>query len=348
MNRQFRQEANTLRPTPNRLKMLSGQMKESRGMRPERKFIRTRIGASARRRNDRGAVIRCASGMLLVAFLLATSVYFAQATSLSQSTQEGETIFQQKCSGCHTIGKGKLVGPDLQGVTQRRDLAWIKTFIAGPDKVIASGDPTAVQLLQENNNITMPTLGLQPGEIDSIVAYLENPAAAAGAAGPVAAPAANLPAGNPAAGQQIFTGARSLLNGGPSCIACHTVGGATALGGGTLGPDLTHVFQRYGDAGLTSALQNIAFPTMVGVFVNTPLAPEDVANLHAYFKWADQQAPLARPVTGWFLGIGALGAVALFGVMAVFWPRQRQSLSEKIRRSGLDGNAGEMPKRRHE
>ena len=311
-------------------------------MRSERKLKgNTSTGASAfQKLSSRGAVIRCTAGLILAAFLLAISVYFAQATSLSQTAQDGQAIFQGKCSSCHTIGKGRLVGPDLQGVTQRRDLAWIKNFIAGPDKVIASGDPTAVQLLQENNNITMPTLGLQPGEIDSVVAYLENPAAAGSAGGAPAAAPVNLPAGNAAAGQQIFSGANPLLNGGPPCIACHTVGGAAALGGGTLGPDLTHVFQRYGDAGLTSALQNIAFPTMVGVFVNTPLAPEDVANLHAYFKWADQQAPVARPVTSWFLGIGVLGALALFGVMVFFWPRQRQSLSAKIRRSNLGGHAG--------
>jgi cytochrome c2 len=35
---------------------------------------------------------------------------------------EGETAFQQKgCVGCHTVGGGKLTGPDLQGVTDRRE-----------------------------------------------------------------------------------------------------------------------------------------------------------------------------------------------------------------------------------
>jgi mono/diheme cytochrome c family protein len=296
-------------------------------MRPELKFTHALAFA-----------IRYAAGVFLIAFLFAISVFFAQASTLSQSAGEGETIFRQKCSSCHTIGGGQLVGPDLQEVTQRRDLAWIKSFIAGPDKMIASGDPTAVQLLQENNNITMPALGMQPAEIDLIVAYLENPAAAPAAGAPPPAQAVNLPAGNAAAGMQLFTGTQALQNGGPSCIACHTVGGSTALGGGTLGPDLTHVFQRYGDAGLASALQNIAFPTMVGVFAGTPLTNDEVANLHAYFKWADQGATVTKPATGWFLGIGALGAIALFGVMAIFWPRQRQSLSEKLRRGGNTGD----------
>jgi mono/diheme cytochrome c family protein len=29
--------------------------------------------------------------------------------------QEGQQVFQQKCVGCHTIGQGDRVGPDLKG-----------------------------------------------------------------------------------------------------------------------------------------------------------------------------------------------------------------------------------------
>lgn len=49
---------------------------------------------------------------LLVALLLFASA--ALAVSLTQSAEEGEQIFKQKCAGCHTIGGGRLVGPDLK------------------------------------------------------------------------------------------------------------------------------------------------------------------------------------------------------------------------------------------
>ena len=32
-----------------------------------------------------------------------------------QTADQGQQIFQLKCTSCHTIGGGKLVGPDLQG-----------------------------------------------------------------------------------------------------------------------------------------------------------------------------------------------------------------------------------------
>ena len=38
------------------------------------------------------------------------------------------------------------------------------------------------------------------------------------------------------------------------------------MGGGSLGPDLSHVATRYGEAGLTAALTGLPFPTMQGVF----------------------------------------------------------------------------------
>lgn len=33
----------------------------------------------------------------------------------SASAEEGEALFMEKCSPCHTIGGGKGVGPDLAG-----------------------------------------------------------------------------------------------------------------------------------------------------------------------------------------------------------------------------------------
>ena len=271
-----------------------------------------------------------------MAILIATLIAFpgpTQATSLAQSGSEGKQIFDSKCAACHTIGGGHLIGPDLQDVTLRRDLAWLKGFISAPDKVIASGDPIATQLLQENNNVQMPNLGLSQAQVDSVVAYLESPDQA-NQTDAAPAQAAQLPAGDAQRGMALFTGDQPLANGGPACIACHTLNGAVALGGGTLGPDLTQVFQRYGDAGLASALNTIPFPTMQGVFLNQPLTPQEQANLHVLFTWTQNNAPAPAPTnsyTPWFIAGGGLGAILLFGVMAFFWPRQRQSLAERLR-----------------
>lgn len=241
-----------------------------------------------------------------------------------QGAAGGQTIFNEKCIGCHSIGGGKLVGPDLKDVTKRRDIQWIKSFIADPAKMIAT-DATAKQLLQENNNITMPTLGLSAQEIDAVVVYLSNPGAVP------AAPAVPAGVGDPAVGQKIFMGEMPLANGGTSCIACHNVAGTGLLGGGGLGPDLTHVVQRLGEPGLAASLKTIAFPTMIGPFLNKPLTPTEQTDLVAFLRSMNQlQGPVTAAAPGSLstqalivFGIAIAGMAVLFGILLVFWPRQK-------------------------
>ena len=173
-------------------------------------------------------------------------------------------------------------------------------------------------------------------EVDALVAFL-GAGAAPGAAQP--APQAAAPAGDPAAGLREFTGHASLANGGPACIACHSVSGLAGLGGGALGPDLTHAAQRYPGAGLPAVLGNIAFPTMVGPFTNRPLTPQEQADITAFLVQADAgQAPVPAfaagaitPNTWLVLAIGLTGTAALTLLLAIFWPRQRQSVSARLR-----------------
>lgn len=297
-------------------------------------------------RRPQGVAVAIGMGLTLILFGLAIFAVPVQAGSLAQAagpgpqdgqSAQGAQIFQTKCTACHTIGKGKLVGPDLKDVTQRRDAQWIKSFITDPNKMF-SNDPTAQQLLKENNNVKMPTLGLSPAEVDALIAYLGGPSPISGG-GTVTGTVA---AGNALGGGQIFQGTLGLSGGGPACIACHTVGGTGTLGGGALGPDLTHVAQRYGQPGLAAALQTIAFPTMVGPFTNRPLSPTEQADLVAFFVQADQQQVAVPPITPgalttntWLvLAIASGGTAALFIVLSLFWPRQRQSISARLRSGG--------------
>jgi len=254
-----------------------------------------------------------------------------------QGGTDGAALFQAKCTGCHSIGGGRLVGPDLKDVAQRRTAAWLKSFIADPPAMIAT-DATA-QALQKEYGVTMPALGLTPADIDALVAYLSNPGNVA--AGGAAAPAV----GDPAAGRGIYRGDKALANGGPACIACHSVSGASALNGGGLGPDLTHVAGRMGTAGLTSSLNAIAFPTMLGPFGARPLTPQEVADLVAFLEQANTGQPDSGGVAPGSLtvsallifGLGGAGMLLLFGVLLFFWPRQRQSLASALRRQDPAG-----------
>ncbi|MCC7405251.1 MAG: c-type cytochrome [Bdellovibrionales bacterium] len=110
---------------------------------------------------------------------------FSQLVSIAAfaDVSDGQKLFQQRCISCHTVGKGKGVGPDLQGVTQRREQAWLHRWIREPDKMLAENDPTATALLKEYNQVPMPNMAITPEQADQILAYLANPTAEAAASG---------------------------------------------------------------------------------------------------------------------------------------------------------------------
>ena len=86
--------------------------------------------------------------------------------------EKGQKMFQTKgCVACHSIGKGKIVGPDLLGVTKIRDKKWLKEWIKSPDTMVMT-DPEAKKLLQEYMT-PMPNLGLSDQEIDVLIEFFE-------------------------------------------------------------------------------------------------------------------------------------------------------------------------------
>lgn len=273
----------------------------------------------------------------------------AAAAPQSQNTDSGEQIFKQKCASCHTIGGGRLVGPDLDGVTGLRDQEWLKNFIGAPDKVIAAGDPIATELLNEFNGVPMPNLGLSSQDVDDILAYLTPPGEVTqqvpeGQSQATDPEAPQTPAdttteqplnGNPTYGEAFFIGAISLTSGGTPCHACHSVEGVGMIGGGALGPDLTHVYARYGREGLAAALTGLPFPTMQGIFAGRQLTPNEQADLLAFFEKVDQRSePRTQQNFQLIFGAGTGLAFAFFIFMLFAWPRQRMSLSQRLRKNG--------------
>lgn len=233
--------------------------------------------------------------------------------------QQPADFFRQNCISCHTIGGGRLTGPDLKDVTQRKDRAWLEHFVQNPQAVISSGDPYAVQLQQEARGVVMPTVpGMTPewarAVLDLIEAESRLPKSQFAGLTITDRP---FTSNEVAAGGQLFLGARRLANGGPSCAACHTVGTLGGLGGGRLGPDLTLVYERLGGRKSVGAwLQAPATPTMQAVFRQHTLQPEEILLLLAFIEEAGRQRRPAGSVTQldfFLLGFGGmcLGLVIL-------------------------------------
>ena len=54
----------------------------------------------------------------------------------SWAQDAGEQLFQTTCFACHTIGGGRLVGPDLAGVHELRSQEWLEQFVLSSQTMI--------------------------------------------------------------------------------------------------------------------------------------------------------------------------------------------------------------------
>jgi protein SCO1/2 len=97
---------------------------------------------------------------------------YAQAAPLNVSDR-GQYLFATRCAACHTIGHGIKIGPDLNGITNTRDRAWLLHFIQKPDELLAAKDPLATALFKQYKEIRMPNVRLGPDDTESIIRFLE-------------------------------------------------------------------------------------------------------------------------------------------------------------------------------
>ena len=86
----------------------------------------------------------------------------------------GMYLFQSRCAACHTVGQSDAVGPDLAGVTTRRERAWLVQYLRVPEQMLTEQDPIAVALSAKYKNVPMPNLHLSHDEIAMVLSYLES------------------------------------------------------------------------------------------------------------------------------------------------------------------------------
>ncbi len=254
---------------------------------------------------------------LALVFLTGALLVLGSGSALAQA-DEGDALFQEKCSGCHTIGGGALVGPDLDGVIDRR----------------GGADATQAFIVDPAGS-AMPNLGITDAQAAALVAFLAGAAAPAETAPAETGPAETAPAetgpaetapaagsGDADRGKNLFEGRSDFDGGGPSCLSCHSVAGIGALGGGALGPDLTGAYAKYnGETGLVAALTTVAFPTMQPVYTGAPITEQEARDLAAFLAEAPQAT---RPGgSAWKLFVLSIGGVAAFSAFALLVWRSR-------------------------
>jgi mono/diheme cytochrome c family protein len=255
-------------------------------------------------------------------FLL-MAVFFALALPRNAGAQLADDFFQQNCASCHTIGGGRLIGPDLKEAVQQKDRAWLEHFIQNPKAVMSSGDPYALQLKQDAGGVVMPRIpGLTPEMAKALLDMIEveSKLPRSRFAG-VSISEQPFTPNDVLIGTEIFLGKRRLSKAGPPCISCHTLGTIGGFGGGRLGPDLTLVYERLGGRkSLGAWLSAPATPTMQSVFRNHSLQSEEILPLLSVFEDSSQRSQLASTdgQINFFLA-GFAGAVLGLAFMGWIW-----------------------------
>jgi len=292
-----------------------------------------RTGPKWRASLSRPKIIIPWAGLLVLAGLLL-------ASPSAVSAQEAVAYFRQNCMSCHTIGGGRLTGPDLKGVGQRKDRPWLARFLIDPPAMVQSGDPYAAKLAQEARGVVMPKVaGMTRQRAEAMLDFLE--AESKLPRSQFAGVASDKPftSADAEVGRNYFLGVRPLAGGGPPCIACHSVRGTGTLGGGRLGPDLSRVYERLGgQKNLAAWLSAPATPTMQTVFAARPLDGEEIHALSAFFAQSAKQGGEADPsgtLAFFLLGLG--GAVVILAGMDAVWRGRFRAVRRRLVPWRLEG-----------
>ncbi|MFK5854908.1 MAG: c-type cytochrome [Bacteroidota bacterium] len=262
-------------------------------------------------------------------------ITFALFAFMLTNANEGEELFKKTCAPCHTVGGGRLVGPDLKNISEKRDKEWIIAFVQSSQTVINSGDGDAMAIYKEYNNMLMPDQPMDGGQVQSIINYIDGAGTGTSDINQEAAPdmLANATVEDIAMGLQLFTGNKRLQNGGASCISCHKVKDDRVFSSGTLAKELTETYGIMGSAGVSAILKSPPFPAMGVTYKNNALTPEEILSLTAYLKSVSDnhiyQHPVAFGSTFAIFGI-VVFIMILLSIIVLYFNRKKGSVNDKI------------------
>ena len=263
-----------------------------------------------------------------------------QSAVVVHAQPDGEALFNDVCAVCHKINEGRFVGPDLANINQKRGEAWLLEFIASPQKMISDGDPDAVDIFNEYNQVQMPDAPYNEEEIKAILTYIASeslPVTATETMDITEQEPLNtepLKSVDDATeedillGRKLFTGEKRLVGSGPACISCHHVKNNKIIGGGLLAKDLTGAFTRLNQTGITAMLTTPPFPVMKEAYSRGPVTDDEAYYMASFLKYADkeQYGQQTRNYQNRFLATGVAGVLILLGLYSFIWRNRRKKI----------------------
>ena len=224
----------------------------------------------------------------------------------------------------------------MAGINEKRSQEWLLNWIKDSQAFIKTGDKDANAVFEENAKVIMiPFPDLSDADIIAILDYLK------GDGNAVAATTSDTPAESVAPieysiadvemGKQLFSGKKRLSNDGPICVTCHNVTNNDIIPGGLLAKDLTNVYSRLGDAGIVGILNAPPFPAMANSYKNNQITEDEVRQLTAFFKYADQVSPSQTPNNGYMMvaGGGIVGLLLILGIISILWNNRKKESTKK-------------------
>ncbi len=248
------------------------------------------------------------------------------------NANEGQDLYKATCAACHTIGKGRLVGPDLIGISEKRNQDWLISFIKSSTAMIKSGDPEAKAIADEYKGLLMPDNTYSDSQILSILEYIEQ-----GESGGQASVAVDILAGttseNINAGAHLFSGEQGFENGGVACASCHSVKDERIFSSGTLAKELTETWEIMGSSGVAAILKSSPFPVMNIAYKNHSLTEQEVIDLTAYLKSVSEERYYQRSsdfsMAFAFFGI-AFFLMIVVSTVVIYFKRKSNPVNSEI------------------
>lgn len=201
---------------------------------------------------------------------------------------EGQDLFKLTCAACHTIGGGRLVGPDLINIAEKRNQDWLISFIKSSTTMINSGDADAIAISDKFKGLLMPDNAYTDTQILSILEYIKQGDSDESAT-VIVDILSETTSKNIDLGALLFSGGMQLSNGGAACSSCHSVKDERIFSAGTLAKDLTETWDNMGSSGVAAIIRSSPFPVMNKAYVNHSLTEEEVIDLTAYLKSVSQE-----------------------------------------------------------
>jgi mono/diheme cytochrome c family protein len=105
----------------------------------------------------------------------ATAAATTAAPAADGDVAKGEELYKNNCAQCHAVTDEVVVGPGLKGIEERRDYAWLKSWINNPMGVIGSGDKYANELYLKYNKTQMTAFAnFGDPEVKAVLAYIKS------------------------------------------------------------------------------------------------------------------------------------------------------------------------------